>query len=264
MRLHTLAGLPRSGSTLLANILSQHPDVYVSGTSALCQCTTAVVDTLSAAAEVQSDLANVPGAYEGYERALRGLAEGWYGGRDEPVIVDKGRGWITHQGLLGQLWPGSAMIVTVRDPRDVVASIECQNRRTPVFNSPVARTLYEAADLLMKQDGIVGGPMRFCEDLVRRNAKGVQFVRYESFVRDPGTVMAKLDEALGIESCGYDFDHIENVATDLDALYRGKYPHDGSGSIKVPESSWREVMDEGLGALIAGAFPLYVQTFGYD
>jgi sulfotransferase len=263
MRLHALAGLPRSATTLLANVLAQHPDVHVSGTSALPLCIEAVVNTLSSAPEVQSDLATVPGAYERYVGAMRGLIDGWYADHDEAVVIDKGRGWVMHRALLDQLAPGAVLVVCVRDPRDVVASIERQHRGTAAFNSPLARTIYEAADLLMRPEGMVGGPMRYAEDLLRRKAGGVMWVRYESLVVDPGAVIGRVADAMGLGPFGFDFENVENTASDLDAIHRNKFPHDGSGPIKPTGTDWRDVMDEGLAAVVAGVYPLYMQTFGY-
>lgn len=263
MRLHALAGLPRSGSTLLANVLSQHPHIHVSGTSALSLAVEKVVDTLSTAPEVQSDLANVPGAYDGYLAALRGLCDGWYINRPEAHVVDKGRNWVQYRALLTQIYPGSALIVCVRDPRDVIASIERQHQNTALFNSPVARTIHESADLLMRQDGMVGGPIRFCEDLLRRNLPGVVYVRYESLAASPQTVVDRIYDTFGIPSYQHDFDDVQNVATDLDALYRGKYPHDGSGTVKPSSHTWRDVIDGDLAAKIAGVYPMFMHHFGY-
>jgi sulfotransferase len=263
--LHALAGLPRSGTTLLGNVLAQHPDVHVSGTSALPLCLEAVQGVLSTAPEVQSDLATVPGAYERYVAAMQGLIDGWYSQLDgDPAVIDKGRGWIMHRALLDQLAPGSVLVVCVRDPRDVVASIERQHRATAAFNSPLARTIYEVAELLMQPDGMVGGPMRFAEDLIRRKVGGVVWVRYESLVIDPATTVAKVADTLGLAPFAFDFTNVENVATDLDAIHRNKYPHDGSGPIKATGTDWRDVLEPGLAAAIIGRWPLYAATFGYS
>jgi sulfotransferase len=264
MKLHALAGLPRSGSTLVANLLSQHPDVYVSGTSPLVDCVEAVMNVLTGSTEAQGQLANVPGTYESYVRSLRALTEGWYEDHGEDFIFDKGRSWVMFRDLLGQMHPGSQMIVCVRDPRDVIASIEKQNRRTPVFHSPLARTIFDAADLAMKPDGMVGGPIRFIEDLIRRNAQGVIPVRFESFVSDPAPTMQRIYGAIGCREFENDFEHIENVSPDLDALWRGKYPHDGSGAVTPSDHGWRNEMDQGLADNIAAAYPLYMETFGYE
>lgn len=263
MTVHALAGLPRSGSTLLANILSQHPDVHVSGTSVLAPCIGAVTDRLSVLPEVQSDLANVPGAYENYLSALRGFVEGWYASRDEPVIIDKGRGWMANPLLLRQIDPDSRIICCVRDPRDVIASIERQHRKTPLFDSPLGHDIVAATEAAMSRDGMVGAPLFFMEDAIRR---GTQFlpVRYESLVLQPELVLDRITEHLKLPAHKYDFDNVEDLATDLDAIYRGKFPHRAAGQVQQPSSHWSDVLPEGLAEAIANAYPLFMQTFGYQ
>lgn len=265
MKLHALCGLPRSGSTLLGNLLAQHPDVHVTGTSVLSACVGAVSNVLSNSPEVQSDLANVPGAYDRYVRSLHGFIDGWYADVNETVVIDKGRGWITQPFLLNQIHSGARLIVTVRDPRDVIASIERKHRDTGVFNSPVAPMLRDAASTLLAPEGIVGGPMRFVEDLLHRRLgpPDVNFVRYETLTIATEAVLSRLHEVLDLPSFTHDYDDVKNVATDLDALHRGKYPHDASGTVKSNESSWRDVIDESLGQEIASVCPLFMQTFEY-
>ncbi len=272
IKVHTLAGLPRSGSTLLLNVLAQHPDVSVTGTSALSQAVEAVATVLSGSPEVQSDLVNVPGSPERYAGALRALIEAWHSDAETPVVINKGRGWAAHRLLLDSVMPDSVLIVTVRDPRDVFASVERQHRETGMFNSPFGGTIYEMADTMLAPQGIIGGPLKWCEDLIRRNHKSVEFVRYETFVRDPLTVLAKLETRLGLaqesekkgkKPFAWDTDNVVNVSTDLDELYLGKFPHEGSGPIKSNGSSWTDTLAEDLANLIAGVAPLYMQTFAY-
>lgn len=263
MTIHALAGLPRSGSTLLANILAQHPDVYASGTSVLANVVDAAQTVLSNDPTVVSELNANPGMYQRYQSALRGLIGGLYAGIEEPCIIDKGRGWAGLWGLAQDIDPESRLIVTVRDPRDVIASIEKQNIKSGIFKSPVAPTLRDAAEQLMTVQGLVGAPIKMAEDLLRRRSPNVLFVRFESFVVDPKPVMDKISEHLSLEPFKWDFENVENRGGDNDAVWRGKYPHDGSGSVHPPQESWQDFLDPELAGLIAGVFPFYMSTFSY-
>ena len=57
-KINVICGLPRSGSTLLCNILNQNPDFHASSTSPLAQTLGALSQFLSTSPEVKSDLYN--------------------------------------------------------------------------------------------------------------------------------------------------------------------------------------------------------------
>lgn len=263
MTLHALAGLPRSGSTLLANVLNQHPDVHVSGTSALQGCVGAVTNVLSNSPEVVSDLANVPYAYDTrFIPALRGLVNGWYSARAEGTVIDKSRGWILRPALLTQMDPAAVLIACVRDPRDVVASIIRRDRDTAVFNTDLGPAVQDQVAKLMDPDGMVGGPIHHIESALHGKIP-VQWVRFETFTATPETVMGRLTKVLGLADHDWDFDNVVNVSTDLDAVYRGKYPHNGAGSVRPVDQGWSDVLSLPLAARIAASYPLFMHTFDY-
>lgn len=263
MTFHYLAGLPRSGSTLLANILAQHPDVHVTGTSPLFGAVDAIADAVSSIPEVVAELENIPGTYDRYVGAVRAFMSAWSSHAEKPVVIDKHRGWLRRFGLIQQLDPASRIIACVRDPRDVVASFERQERKTALFNSPVHPVFHEYASRLMSPDGMVGGPITLVEDMLRRRIP-VVWVRYETLLAAPEKTLEDLQDHLGLEPCSFDLEHIENVATDLDAVYRNKYPHQGDGALSADRSShWSDVMSPELAEKVAGRYPLYMQTFAY-
>lgn len=262
--INALAGLPRSGSTLLANVLAQHPDIYVSGTSSLSNVLDAAQGVLSNDPTVISELSSTPEMYAKYQSALRGLAEGWYSDRQESCIIDKGRTWSPLWTLQKDLWPEANTLFTVRDPRDVIASIERQHRATGVFRSTLTHSLRDSAEQLMSQTGLVGSQIKFAEDLIRRKAEGVTFIRYESFVFNPQTTLNQILEAFKLDSFEFDIMNVESRGGDADEVWRGKYPHRGVGTIKPSEGSWNEFLDDGLANDIAGVYPMFMQTFAYS
>lgn len=268
MTIHALAGLPRSGSTLLGNLLAQHPGVYVSGTSSLAGVVDAVQGVLSNDPTVISETTADPAMYGRYKEAVAGLMHGWYADIiDNPAtscVIDKGRAWSGLWLAVRDLDPNAKMLFTVRDPRDVVASIERQHQATALFRSPVHRDLREAASQLMSPEGLVGINCKAAEDLIRRKAQGVMFIRYESFVVDPRGTMRSISEFLELDEFDFDPDHVESRGGDADEVWRGKYPHDGTGTIAPSTRTWDEVFDASLAAEIASVHPTYMATFAYQ
>lgn len=262
-RLHALAGLPRAGSTLLANALNQHPDIYVSGTSPLFGCLNSVSGFLTNCPETQAELANIPGTYGRYLGAMRAFTEEWYSYRQERVCIDKGRGWTLRPQLLSQLWPGSVLIACVRDPRDVIASVIRQDRSTALFASQLGSAAQQMASQLLSVDGMIGGPLTHIESALLSNVP-ILYVQYEEFVQDPRAGLDRLVGVLGLDPFDFDVENVENVATDLDVLYLGKYPHEGSGPIKPAESDWHDVLSEQLANDIVAAYPTFMETFKYQ
>ena len=84
-----LASIPRSGSTLLASLLGQREDTYVSPTSNLESVLGAVVQVFNnnpatAASKCDDD---------SLHRIIKGIIDARYADRKEPIIFDKGRQW---------------------------------------------------------------------------------------------------------------------------------------------------------------------------
>lgn len=258
---HVIAGLPRSGSTLLCNLLAQRPETHVSSTSALPRALLGMSQLFTQSPEVTSDLLNVPGTQERPARVMRSIVESWYSDVEADVVVDKSRGWGQSALLLGRLLPEAVILVTVRDPREVIASIERQHRATAEYGS---HDSFESRNQqMLSAEGLVGGPIAWCEDMIRRKLPNVKFVRYTSLVADTRHEMRDIDRRLGLEEFDYDINDVVSVATDADALYRFKYPHDGSGQVAARGADWSDVMSDETAQRIVQAWPLYSSTFGF-
>jgi tetratricopeptide (TPR) repeat protein len=117
-----IVGMPRTGTTLLEQILASHRDVRGAGERlALEQAVSALAPGADLAQAVYRIAALDAGALdlaaEAYLAELHALAP------DARYIVDKMPANFRHLGLVGLMLPGARIIHCVRDPRDVGLSI---------------------------------------------------------------------------------------------------------------------------------------------
>jgi sulfotransferase len=114
---HYLAGIQRSGSTLLAKLLNQHPDVYASNTSPLFDLTLDVVKHISTLPESIRSNINL-------SDVLCGIQQGMYKSTTvKPHIVDKNRAWAPNFGnVLSDINPDARLILTLRPIEQVLTS----------------------------------------------------------------------------------------------------------------------------------------------
>lgn len=265
---HVLAGMPRSGSTLLANVLDQNPDVHVSSTSCLPSLLASCSMVLSKSPELKSELIrDREGTMDRMREALTGLTRGWYHEHQGKVIIDKSRLWNQHLRLFQWLFPESRMICVVRDLRAVVGSIERHHATTGVLDdseSPVGKTLFARVGGLMDASGVVGQPLNGIEDLIRRRPEEVYFLKYEDLVEHPKTEMMRLYEDLGWDPFEHDLEAVENTTgKDVDGLYLHKYPHEGEGKVQKFEPDWDRWVSPDIAAQLINNYPGYNTTFNY-
>lgn len=266
MKFNVITGLPRSGSTLLCNLLNQNPAFYASSTSPLCTWIGAVSSSASNAPEFKSMLGNEAGTEARFEGVLRGIIAAWYADRSE-VIFDKSRGWAHHALMLKKLFPKARIIVCLRDLRNIFASVEKHHRETAALDfavNPLERTLENRAAAMFSPDGLIGMPLGGIVDLLQRRPEGFSIVQFEHLTENPKQAMDQLYRDLGEEPFSHNFDAIESTATDNDSLYLGKFPHRTEGKIEPrPRDGWKEYVSPDIAARIMTQFQHFNQTFGY-
>jgi sulfotransferase len=267
-KFHVVTGLPRSGSTLVCNILNQNPRFYASSTSPLATGLATMGVAWSASPEMKSMLHyDRDDTEQRMNASLVSLVESWYKGKDG-VVFDKARGWSHQALLLEKLYPEAKLLVCVRDLRAIFGSVEKQNRKQPAFDEAtdaVGKTLYARADSMFGPQGIIGMPLNGVEDLLRRRPKNTVIVQYEAFVKNPDMTMQRIYDHIGEPWFQHDFNNVENVAEDIDALYLNKYDHNGCGKVEEPDpKEWEQYVSSDVAKLIMERFPMYNTSFGYQ
>ena len=260
MNFHVITGLPRSGSTLLCNILNQRSDSFASSTSALPAALSSISTLLSNSPEETSRLANIAGTEENHLRIGRSLIETWHD-TDAINIFDKSRGWSSQSLMLRSVAPESGIIVTVRDPRNILASIERQNAKTGLYNT--GKSLFEICSKHVSDEGLIGAPIKGIEDLIRRNIPNVCFVEYEKLCSNPSEILRNIELVCKLEPHVYDFNNVESLATDLDVLYRNKYLHQTSSKVETSYSDWKDTISDDIANGTIERWPFFSKTFNY-
>lgn len=261
MQLNVIAGLPRSGSTLLCNVLNQNPRFYASSTSPVASAVNVLGQRWSNSPEIVSELAlDREGTEAKVKQSMRGVVKGWYHSHRKKIIFDKNRGWGHLKLLLQLIYPNSKLVMTVRDLREVFASMEKQHRKTALFGTGPGQTMETRLVETFSPKGMIGSQVAQIRDAMQRGLD-VHFFHYERFCKQPEIEMERLYAFLGEEIFNHDFENVVSTATDLDALYHNKFPHVGSGKVEIRSQSWQEYMSVETGARIVNEFGWFYKTF---
>jgi sulfotransferase len=253
-RIYFLAGLPRSGSTLLANILAQNQNIYVTPTSGIVDMLVQVRnawdrnDAFQAAERKLSE--------EIKERVLKAMLQAYFAHTDRPICLDKNRYWAEFLEMGDMLLGGQVkVIVTVRDLRDVLASFERLYRKTSALGQ-----IHQEAGLALKFKTALGRVETFIDDaqpvgraynairdaVTRGWLDRMHFVDYEDLTRHPRETLAGVYRFLGEEGAVHDFGNVEQVTFEDDFVYGFKDLHQIRHQVKPQPPQWPQVFDDAV------------------
>ena len=228
-----VTGLPRAGSTLLCQLLAQHPDIHCEGQSSpLCNALLGIRRMVS---DDSFFLAQLDEAFESryahLTSAMRGFVRGWYHDCQRPVMVDKNRAWLHAVELLLHLEPDARLIVCLRELGQIYGSIEAQHQRTILidFIDHLADfDRFGRADMLFAKDKAIGSPLISLHavlDLPKAVQERLYFVRFEDLMAQPAACLSHLYAWLGLAPLEIDPERITVGPHESDSHYRMKYPH---------------------------------------
>lgn len=238
-----VSGLPRAGSTLLCQLLAQHPDLHSEGNSSpLCNTLLGMRRMLSDDPFFLSQLdTSFEASYGHLTTAMRGFLRGWYQDCGKLAVVDKNRGWLGAVELLLQLAPEAKLIVCVRELGQVYGSVEAQHQRTILLDFIDHLADYDRlgrADMLFGKDRTIGSPLNALQavlDLPLAVQQRLYVVRFEDMMARPGECMSHLYAWLGLAPFQIDTENLGVGVRESDSHYRMKYQHRQHASIRPPQ-----------------------------
>jgi sulfotransferase len=243
---HFLAGLPRSGNTLLSALLNQNPDIYSTPISPI----PAYMWDFSSTVETQETLSrNVENKIRS-EIFLSSFLDNYYKDVQKPVVIDRQKVWGTpaNLGLIKKhITPTPKIIVTVRDILEILASFvrfDPQYLKNEIFDGSYYMSNYRSpkdtmCEYLMMPNGSIDKELLSLVSAFSPENKGMfHIVEYNDLVFNPEETMNKIYDFLELPQYEHNFNKIEKVEVDDDeAVGLPKDLHDIRKSLSQSSTS---------------------------
>jgi sulfotransferase len=210
--LHLVAGLPRSGSTMMINLLRQNPSVDGAAVSSLHSLIANVHqnwDNLEANKEYPNETTKI--------NVLTSILEGYHSASNKEIVFDKDRMWVTKIALLESLLQREIKILCpVRNPAEILSSFEKIRRNNPTkviasdsggVSTIAARCLYYSGP-----EGVLGLSHAAIKDAITSGyLDRLLFVDYNKFCNTPKAQLKRIYEFFEIPKFDHDFEKIEQT-----------------------------------------------------
>jgi len=185
-------------------------------------------------------------------RVLRGILDSYYADTDKSVVFDKCRGWLSLLGMAEEVLGHKAkVLVPVRDLRDVLASFEKlwrETSKTDQINQESQdyfsfQTTQGRAENWLRPDQPVGLAYNRITDAFQRGYADRMFlIDFDEMTRNPEETFKKIYAFLGEEYFEHDFDNVEQITWENDAIHGFKGLHDIRSKVEPVETSWPKVL----------------------
>jgi sulfotransferase len=263
------SSLPRSGSTLLQNILGQNPDFYTTPTSGLIELLYRSRNGYSDSPEFKAqDEEVMKKAFMGY---CRGALEGYFKDiTDKRYIVDKSRAWGINYDFVNMFYENPKIVCMIRDPRDVFASMEKNYRKNPHINSGVVNNAELKGTTVEKRIDVwvatppLGISFDWMRDIVSQGLhKKMLFIKYEELTKNPQQEMNKIYDFFGVDRYEHDFTNIQQVTHEDDKVHGIFGDHKIRQEVKPLKSEAKEILGVGACNWIKQNYKWFYDEFKY-
>lgn len=221
---HFLAGLPRSGNTLLSSLLNQNPIIYSTPISPVAGYMWQWFEGSNSMEQIHRNIENRMRS----EGVLRDFLDNFYKDVNTPVVIEREKIWgiPNYLDLIKRyLTPNPKIIFTVRDVLEILASY--LNVMYPILEKEVKESPYFTPIYMSLDDAICEYIMAPTRDLDRcllslasafypENEGIFHIVEYNDLVSDPQGTLDRIYEFLELPSYKHDLSNIKKIDMDDD------------------------------------------------
>lgn len=265
------SSMPRSGSTMFQNIIGQNPDFYVTPTSGMLELVFGARANYSSSPEFKAQDSEL--MKQGFMNFCRKGIEGYFDAiTDKPCVMDKSRGWGVYRPFLEQFYPDPKIICLVRDLRSVISSYEKiyrkgQDKHDPIRNDSTGQgtTVHKRVDEWVNPTNTIGRAVERIFEITRQGYENkIHFVKFEDLCLMPEQTMEGVYEYLGISNYEHDFDNIEQITKEDDAIY-GLTPdlHTIRPKLIAPTPDYKQILGQDICDWVYQNYQWYFKMFDY-
>lgn len=265
------SSLPRSGSTLLQNILAQNPDIYATPTSGVLELIYGARENYTNSPEfIAQDKELMKSGFLAFCKS--GMDAFYNNITDKKYVVDKSRGWGVHYDFLKMVINEEPKIICmIRDLRDIFASMENNFRKNPDKSSGMVNWAQMSGTSVPKRVDIwaasqpVGMAIERLQEIIRYgNDSKLLFVKYEDLCLRPETEMIRIYQYLDIPFYKHDFNNIEQVTKEDDEVYGAFGDHVIRKELKLKPSAAKTLLGKQVCDWIYDNYRWFYDKFNYS
>jgi sulfotransferase len=263
------SSLPRSGSTLLQNIIGQNPLFHVTPTSGMIDL---MLGTRIGYNENQEAKAGDKDMWrEGFYAFCREGFKGYTQNlTDKPYILDKNRAWGSYYELLNKINPNPKIIFMVRDLAPIFASLEKKFRKNPDIDTKMVDNA-KLSNITTHQRVVTwssGHPIGYAveklhQSILDKSARNFLFIRYEEFCVNPKPQLDSIYEFFGLEPFNHDFTYIPQITVEDDTVHGIFGDHVIRNTLRMLPDDSKDILGEYTSSWIRDRYKWYYDIFGY-
>jgi len=264
-------GLPRSGSTLLMNILQQNPSIFTSST---CPTPYLVEGCKIQATSISEFIAMDQDVLtKSLLSFMRYGIDGWYNAlTNKPNIISKSRCWDSNLNMIFALYENPKIIISLRDVRDIICSFEKLLQRHPMWTigskeDPVHLMPFEKRMEIYCTDvgANLGRPLYYLPHVyewMQKRPNNFFLFRFEDFNEKPKESLRSLYQWLDLPYFDHDLNNIPPAEQyEHDTVYRALVSHKTETKLRHMEPNYISMMTPEQSDLVIRHNEFFYKTF---
>ena len=248
-----MAGLPRSGSTLLSTLLNQNPRFYSGPSSPVVPTMLALENSFS-----NDELFLSYPKMEVAKQIVASILPQFYSDIDKPVIFDKNRSWVNRMNYIPAYFDiVPKVICPVRDISEILTSFIMMCRRNPytgqekinfidemLIKSNIPLTDDNRCEFIASPQGILGQSYDGIKQAITEGYDHcLHFVEYKDLISNPQSTLEKIYDFLDEDYFEHTFENLENPNREKDQqIYGFADMHEVHSTISVRSPKPEEVL----------------------